>query len=69
VNGDSIQSALATLVGLYPGLGVHLFDESVALRPLLLCARNGVIVERRNLSALALGDADEILLFASIAGG
>ena len=69
VQGDSILEALNAVVGLCPGLGVHLFDESGALRRLLLCAKNGEIVNPNEISDSTLVDADEILLFASIAGG
>ncbi len=40
VEADTLAAALATLVGRYPALGVHLFDESGGLRGHVLCFHN-----------------------------
>ncbi|MGH7326343.1 MAG: hypothetical protein ACREJ9_17085, partial [Candidatus Rokuibacteriota bacterium] len=40
VEADTLAAALATLVRLYPALGVHLFDESGGLRGHVLCFHN-----------------------------
>ena len=69
VQGETIKDALKAVAEKSPGLAVHLFDEAGALRRLLLCAHNGVIVDCRNLSDITLCEQDRIVLLASIAGG
>ena len=69
VQGTTIIHALTQLAREHPELGVHIFDAAGSVRRLVLCAHNGVILDKNQSLQQSLQDGDEIQLIASIAGG
>jgi len=69
IDAETLPAALAALTERYPGLEVHLFDESGAFREHVLCFHN-----RRNTRWLEsidvpLRDGDTITILQAVSGG
>ena len=69
VAGNTVAEALDDLVRRHPALGLHLFDDSGALRRHVLCFRNEVAVQSRAELAQSLSTGDHLTLVNSVAGG
>ncbi len=69
VVGNTVAEALNDLVRRHPALGLHLFDDSGALRRHVLCFRNEVAVQSRAELAQSLSAGDHLTLVNSVAGG
>ncbi len=69
VHGATVAEALRDLVRLHPPIGLHLFDDTGALRRHVLCFRNGVGVRSRAELDQALVDGDRVAIVNSVAGG
>jgi adenylyltransferase/sulfurtransferase len=69
VHGQTVGDALNDLVKKEPGLGLHLFDETGALRRLVLCFCNQENIRDREGLDQSLASGDEITIINSVAGG
>ena len=69
VIGDTVAEALDDLVRRHPALGLHLFDDTGALRRHVLCFRNEVAVTSRADLSRPLRPGDRLTLVNSVAGG
>ena len=69
VAGGTVAEVLQDLVRRHPALGLHLFDDSGALRRHVLCFRNEVAVQSRAELAQPLSAGDRLTLVNSVAGG
>ena len=69
VRGDTVEQALDDLVRRHPSLGLHLFDDTGALRLHVLCFRNDVAVQSRAELGERLDPGDRLTLVNSVAGG
>ena len=69
VNGMTVASAMTDLVGQFPALKPHLYNEGGELRPFvnLFVGENNI----RDLQGLEtpISDGDRVILIPSIAGG
>jgi molybdopterin converting factor small subunit len=69
VNGGSVASAMTDLIGQFPALKPHLYNEGGELRPFvnLFVGENNI----RDLQGLEtpISDGDRVILIPSIAGG
>ena len=69
VSGDTVAAALDDLIRQYPALGLHVFDDTGALRRHVLCFRNEVAVHSRAELDQLLSVGDHLTLVNSVAGG
>lgn len=69
VSGSTVAQALDDLIRQHPALGLHLFDDTRALRRHVLCFRNEVAVQSRAELEQPLRDGDQLTLVNSVAGG
>ena len=69
VIGGTVAEALDDLIRRHPALGLHLFDDTGALRRHVLCFRNQVAVQSRAELHQALDPGDRLTLVNSVAGG
>lgn len=69
LEGATVAEALADLVRTRPALGVHLFDESGAVRQYIACFHNEAYVLASEGLSRRLEDGDRITILNSIAGG
>ncbi len=69
VTGRTVEEALADLVRQNAALGLHLFDDTGALRRHVLCFRNQVAVQSRAELEEPLSEGDQLTLVNSVAGG
>jgi len=69
VTGVTVEEALADLVRRHAALGLHLFDDTGALRRHVLCFRNEVAVQSRAELGQSLSAGDRLTLVNSVAGG
>ena len=69
VIGSSVAEALDDLIRRCPALGLHLFDDTGALRRHILCFRNEVAVKTRAELGQSLSPGDQLTLVNSVAGG
>ncbi|HVZ92304.1 MAG TPA: MoaD/ThiS family protein [Rhizomicrobium sp.] len=67
--GATIEDVLRTLAKSYPGLGLHLFDESGRARRNIVCLHRGELVRAAEFGARQVGAGDEIALTNALAGG
>jgi molybdopterin converting factor small subunit len=67
VVGDTLREALDDLLRRRPGLGLHLFDESGALRRHVLCSVSGTYTRAR--LDMPLRPGDTITILHSVSGG
>ncbi len=67
--GSSIGAVLSNLAQSHPGLGLHLFDESGAIRSNIVFLHDGEMVRAREASARRLNPGDEIVITNALAGG
>ena len=65
----TVAEALQDLIQQHPGLGIHLFDDTGALRRHVLCFRNEVAAKSRADLAQPLSVGDRLTLVSSVAGG
>ena len=68
-SGHTVGDALHDLVRREPGLALHLFDDSEALRRLILCFCNRDNIREREDLDRVLRPGDEITIVNSVAGG
>jgi molybdopterin converting factor small subunit len=69
VGGETLRDVLHDLVRRRPVLGVHLFDESGAIRRHVICFHNGVYTRRRDSLDVSVRPGDTITIVQSVAGG
>jgi molybdopterin synthase sulfur carrier subunit len=69
VSGGTVAEALDDLIRRHAALGLHLFDDTGALRRHVLCFRNEVSVKSRAELDQPLASGDEVTLVNSVAGG
>lgn len=69
VEGATVGEALEDLVRRHPAFGLHVFDDTGALRRHVLCFCNEVSVQTRAELGRALEDGDKLTLVNSVAGG
>lgn len=69
VRGHTVGDALRDLVEQQPGLGLHLFDDTGALRRLVLCFCNRDNVRGPEDLDRVLEPGDTITIVNSVAGG
>ena len=69
VSGDTLQEALDDLVRQRPKLGLHLFDESGAMRRHILCFCNDVYTRGVHGLDVPVCPGDEITILNSVSGG
>ncbi len=69
VSGSTLQEALDDLVRLRPALGLHLFDESGALRRHILCFCNDVYTRGRDGLDVPVAEGDTITILNTFSGG
>lgn len=69
VEADTVAGALEALIQRHPGLRVHLFDESGALRQHVLCFRNGTNTRWGEAREAPLAESDRIRILQAVSGG
>ena len=69
VEGATCQEALEDAFARHPGLRVHLFDESGALRQHVLCFVNDENTRWADTLELALAEGDVITILQAVSGG
>lgn len=69
VEGATVAEALQDLVRRHPEFGLHLFDDTGALRRHVLCFCNEVTTQTRAEQGRALVEGDKLTLVNSVAGG
>lgn len=69
LSAQTVRAALDELVGRYPDLRVHLFDESGDLRRFVNVYLRGEDVRQLQGLDTPLADGDEVMIIPSIAGG
>jgi molybdopterin converting factor small subunit len=69
VSGHTVGEALDEVVKKEPGLALHLFDDSGALRRLVLCFCNQDNIRGQEGLDRVLVDDDTITILNSVAGG
>jgi molybdopterin converting factor small subunit len=69
VTGATVAEALDDLVRQQPALGLHLFDDTGALRRHVLCFRNDTSLRDRPEFDHPLSPGDRLTLINSVAGG
>ncbi len=69
VSCGTVAEALQDLIEQHPGLRMHLFDDTGALRRRVLCFRNEVEAKSRAKLAQPLSVGDRLTLVSSVASG
>jgi molybdopterin converting factor small subunit len=67
--GTSVAEVLDNLAGRFPGLALHLYDESGQIRRNVLFLHEGKAVRPFEAAAHRLGPNDEIVVTNALAGG
>ncbi|HUJ03871.1 MAG TPA: MoaD/ThiS family protein [Rhizomicrobium sp.] len=68
-SGANVAEVLADMARANPGLSLHLFDESGAIRRNIVCVHDGELVRAAAARGHAINDGDEIILANALAGG
>ncbi|MCP5432213.1 MAG: MoaD/ThiS family protein [Alphaproteobacteria bacterium] len=67
--GATLAEAIDDLATRNPALGLHIFDETHAVRRNVLFVHEGVVVRAREMAGRRLAPGDEILIANALAGG
>ena len=68
-DAETLPGALTALTELYPGLKVHLFDETGEFREHVLCFHNRTNTRWLESIDVALRDGDTITILQAVSGG
>jgi len=68
-SGSSIAAVLTDLARRHPALGLHLFDESGAIRSNIVFLHDGEMIRAREAASRQLRAGDEVVLTNALAGG
>jgi hypothetical protein len=66
VEGETVDGVLAAVVAAHPELGVHIFDETRAVRPHVSCFHNGAMVTD---GSAAVAPGDSVVVLQAVSGG
>jgi molybdopterin converting factor small subunit len=69
VDADSVAAALAAAIDRHPTLAVHLFDESGALRPHVLCLHNETNTRWGETLDVPVAPGDTVTVLQAVSGG
>jgi len=67
--GATIAEVIGDIAVRYPVLGLHLLDETGAIRRNIVCLHGHDAVRASDAASHAVGDGDEIVLTNALAGG
>jgi molybdopterin converting factor small subunit len=69
IEAATLREAIAAIVERHPGLAVHLFDESGALRQHVLCYHNQVNSRALESLDVPVHDGDTVTILQAVSGG
>jgi molybdopterin converting factor small subunit len=69
LSGSNVDQILIQLVGLYPALRTHLFDDHGMLHSFITIFRNETNIRDLQFLETELSDGDEVRILPAVAGG